>query len=172
MTQCGNSVRYRGHASFLQGNGGSRIYSLPGSSAKHHRAVSKDFAGYIPVSGGGRDALWQRGRTTCSDPPAGESPPALPERATPNGGRNRLRLPFRKDLFCLIREIVCPCFSTEPETTAAHKIKAKIASKTCHYWPLWMDDLRPRKTPVNRGVAESTRTRGRPLRTGVSILRR
>jgi len=55
--QCGNSARYRGHASFLQGNGGSRTYSLPGSSAKHHRSVSKDFAGYMQLRGDGWGAV-------------------------------------------------------------------------------------------------------------------
>jgi len=39
---------------------GSRMYSLQGSSAKHHRSVSKDFAGYIWMIGDGWSAQWRR----------------------------------------------------------------------------------------------------------------
>ena len=37
------------------------MYSLPGSSAKHHRPGPEDFAGYMPVRGNGRDVQRQRG---------------------------------------------------------------------------------------------------------------
>jgi hypothetical protein len=95
--------------------------------------------------------------------PSGPPPPGGD---TLIGGYFRLCLPLLQIFLCLIREYFCPCFPAKTKIAPTGIIQGKTGSKTCQYRSLWMDDLRPRQAPVNRGVADSPRTKGRPLRTG------
>jgi len=82
----------------VQGNGARRIYSLPGSSAKHHRSGSKDFAGYMPVSEDGRDLKGRGG---------GEAGELLP---VAEAGKNGLDFFQDEDYFFFpFSRTACPC---------------------------------------------------------------